>query len=377
MSLTDVKSPRVITKPHYQIKEDYDYSKSTEENYSIDPIHAKFVEERQLFHDELIDLFANTIINDGNTLCDRPAENWIVFTAGPMGAGKSFTIEWLYNKGLFPLKAFVRVDPDAIRDLLPETAEYNKINHDLTGKLTQKEVGYISEVLILDALDQGKNVLVDGSLRDYVWYRQYILKLRSLYPNVKICILHVTASEDTVIRRAVQRAGKTGRYIPLDVMLSTINQINKSMEILAPLTNFVVSLSNEEGFKEPELLFASERVISNSEVLSSCSDDSMDSVNSLSSPPISHVCSYSSMTGLKTPQKTISLSNSFSMLSDQISSHKTHSTSLDSYATSNNHIHISPSSDWQSVFRNVWEMKCKLPDNNRLSRKYKQSDFEL
>jgi Zeta toxin len=63
-----------------------------------------------------------------------------------MGAGKGYTIQWLYDKGLFPLKAFVKVDPDSLRELLPETREYIARNPHMAGNLTQKEVGYIAEV---------------------------------------------------------------------------------------------------------------------------------------------------------------------------------------------------------------------------------------
>ena len=38
-----------------------------------------------------------------------------------MGAGKSRVLAWLCHHGYFPLESFVRVDPDNIRILLPET----------------------------------------------------------------------------------------------------------------------------------------------------------------------------------------------------------------------------------------------------------------
>jgi hypothetical protein len=50
------------------------------------------------------------------------------------------------------------------------------INRDpkTAGYLTQKEVGYICEVLTISGLEKGKNVLVDGSLRDASWYYNHI-----------------------------------------------------------------------------------------------------------------------------------------------------------------------------------------------------------
>jgi hypothetical protein len=49
---------------------------------------------------------------------------WIVFTAGAMGSGKTHTLRWLWQKGYFPLHAFVQGDPDRVRGMLPELPGY-------------------------------------------------------------------------------------------------------------------------------------------------------------------------------------------------------------------------------------------------------------
>ena len=38
---------------------------------------------------------------------------WLVFTAGPMGAGKSFVIKWMSKAGHFQLPSIVQIDPGA------------------------------------------------------------------------------------------------------------------------------------------------------------------------------------------------------------------------------------------------------------------------
>ena len=188
--------------------EPYNYDLSTEANHAVSvdecggldkvpPFVGKYVKERgnidytyhkyysnkrQLLQDELLQQFLDTVVHDAanNMTCDRPAKPWLVFTAGPMGAGKGRTMQWLAKHGLFPLSAFVRVDPDTLRAMLPEIASYQHIAPATAGYLTQKEVGYMSEILTLDALNEGKNVLVDGSLRDANWYLNYIKKLKKL-----------------------------------------------------------------------------------------------------------------------------------------------------------------------------------------------------
>lgn len=240
----------------------YDYSMSTECNHSTDVFqyvgkyadvrkeldysyHRHYTPERQLLHDEWMDQFMQTIIRDGNRTCEAPTQNWIVFTAGPMGAGKSRTMQWLASQDLFPLDAYVKVDPDSLREILPETKELIRRNPSTAGYLTQKEVGYICEVLIMNSLNKGKNVLVDGTLRDHVWYAQYFKNLRDRFPNLKIAIIQVKASEATVLDRARRRAESTGRTVPETVLLDTIRILPEAMRILMPLTDFAATFENE------------------------------------------------------------------------------------------------------------------------------------
>ena len=160
--------------------DNYDFTKSTEDNYAskdsnfVGPnaeframldysYHSNYVPERQLFQDKLMSYFNATFIQDDNGMvCDRPTSNWVVFTAGAMGAGKSHTLVWLNHNCLFPLDSFVRVDPDSLREMLPETKEYIKRDPATAGMLTQKEVGYISEILTLNALQQGMSYVYDN-----------------------------------------------------------------------------------------------------------------------------------------------------------------------------------------------------------------------
>ena len=103
-----------------------------------------------------------------------------------------------------------------------------------------------AQVLSFDALYSGKNVLVDGSLRDAPWYLEYFSNLRSLFPNIKIAILHVEASIDTVLTRAAKRAQVTHRIVPESVMLHTIEALPQSLAVLSPKVEFYCNLVNED-----------------------------------------------------------------------------------------------------------------------------------
>lgn len=241
----------------------FDYSVSTMDNFAdskarfvgkygnlrshLDYSYHKLIsEERQILHDSIIDQFQSTIIYDGEYMCEKPTVNWIVFTAGPMGSGKTYTLSWLSENKYFPLEAFVRVDPDILRDMLPETSEYFRRNPNTAGALTQREVGYISEVMTLDALMNGKNVIVDGSLRHVDWYASYIDSLRKRFPILKIAIMEVSAPAKTTLSRALKRAEISGRVVPVHVLEESIRQVPLAVAQLKPLADYTCTLRNDD-----------------------------------------------------------------------------------------------------------------------------------
>lgn len=256
-------------RPHYE------WSKSTEDNYrsnnnsdscgrfktirdKIDyAYHAKYTCARQLVQDIIISSMLNeTVIDDQETgrSCNAPTEPWVIFTAGVMGAGKTHTIRRLDEQGIFPLKSFVSVDPDEMRRHLPEFALYVDKSPETAGELTRKEAGMMSEILTEAALERGQNVLVDGSLRDAAWYQNYFAVLRRSFPNIRIGIIHVTAPTEAIFQRARDRATITGRVVPTDVLVRSLKQVPKSVQILRKDTNFFLEIHNSWDSNSVEIV---------------------------------------------------------------------------------------------------------------------------
>jgi predicted kinase len=246
----------------------YDWSRSTEENYRSDAdcqhygtyatirktldytYHSVYTKERQLVQNHIIDQFLNhdtlSEVPTMGTMCTTSTEPWAVFTAGCMGAGKSWTIRHLNQRGDFPLGAFVTVDPDDIRRHLPEFEFYARIEPERAGELTGKEAGLVAEILTLVALERGRNVLVDGSLRDASWYETHFQRLKRDYATLRIGILHITATPEAIYARASSRAQQTGRVIPRATLEGSRIQVPKSVERLRPLADFYARLHNAE-----------------------------------------------------------------------------------------------------------------------------------
>jgi predicted SnoaL-like aldol condensation-catalyzing enzyme len=91
---------------------------------------------------------------------------------------------------------------------------------------------HFSILLTNYALNNGLNTLVDGSLKDAVWYGNYFMKLRKTYPKLKICIIHVTAPTEAVFEHVQQQGKTTGQVVPLDTLQRSIEEVPKAVKQL-------------------------------------------------------------------------------------------------------------------------------------------------
>jgi predicted kinase len=260
--------------------DDYDWNRSTEDNHKAKDeqqqqkqqlipskfrpfrqkldrsYHCTYSLERQAVQDAILDsLLQDTKIVDAvsGRECTVPHTPWIVFTAGVYGAGKTHTIKKLHERGQFPLDSFVAVDPDEIRRRLPEFSVYVTKTPERAGELTRKEAGMMAEILTNFALEQGMNVLVDGSLKDAVWYENYFQKLRHGHPLLKIGIIHVKAPLEAILERIRQRGKETGRVVPMDALKRSIVQVPIAVEQLRHSVDFFLEIDNPQEPTTPIL----------------------------------------------------------------------------------------------------------------------------
>jgi hypothetical protein len=88
--------------------------------------------------------------------------------------------------------------------------------------------------------------LVDGSLRNATWYLKYFEELRSSFPKLRIAIIDVHAEVDIVLKRARKRSFFTGRIVPEEAILDSIQAISHSLEALVPKVDFYARIDNED-----------------------------------------------------------------------------------------------------------------------------------
>lgn len=256
-----------------KIPSDFDFDKSTQENYAADSqefygpfeefrasldfsYHGNYTKERQAFQDKIVQkCLGGTMIYDRNNgIVGKKAEDpWMVFTAGVMGAGKGYAMGQISSRGDFPVESYVTADPDDIRSHFPEYHLFAVNNPKLAGDLTHREAGYITEIVSAAALKRGFNVMVDGSLRDWEWYQGYFDSLKKDYAKLRIAILHITAPRETVFERAKKRGKLTGRVVPIETLELCMKQVPISVSKLSPKVDFFCELDNSPLLSEVEV----------------------------------------------------------------------------------------------------------------------------
>jgi Zeta toxin len=170
----------------------------------------------------------------------------IVFSAGPMGVGKSYVLSQLHQRSLFPLSKFIKIDPDMLKNELPEIAGYLRHDSESAATKLHRESTQMADVLFEHALEVNRNILVDGSLRDVDWYTTLLGRLRREFPHYRLAILYVSASPEIIRGRARRRAEATGRAVPEDLLQASIDQVPRSVESLSHLTDYTFEISNND-----------------------------------------------------------------------------------------------------------------------------------
>lgn len=195
--------------------------------------------ERAALHKEIV----AELLQQGET-SENPQ---LIFTAGPFGAGKSTVINALTEAGLIDTQRFMKIDPDQIKEMIPEYGELKQLNRSQAATTVHPESGDLQGIAFFRALEMNKNMIVDGSLRHADYFSEVINKIRIEHPNYNISIIYVDAGESTLLDRVVSRAVQTGRAVPESLVIDCKNQVHSAVEQLKQLVDSEVVIINESN----------------------------------------------------------------------------------------------------------------------------------
>jgi len=210
--------------------------------------HSKYTPARREWQDSLI---REIIGSPTDCISSNP---WLVFTGGPMGAGKTHVMRWLVAEDILPLQSLVAIDPDRIKRCMPEWKDLVLNSNGLAGSLTHKESVSIAEIAQEVALRESRNVWVDGSLRDTAWNLSAVSGIRKRFPNYRIAVLYVTAPRQLILQRTQSRAEHTGRFVSSDKIDASIEGSLTTVRRLGPIVDLTATIANAVDDADPTLV---------------------------------------------------------------------------------------------------------------------------
>jgi hypothetical protein len=129
--------------------------------------------------------------------------------------------------------------------MLPEMKELIRRDSSTAGTLAHAESTYVAEIAQECALQESKNIVVDGSLRNWKWYKKVLTSLRRERPHYRIAIIKVTCKRETMLARAAARGRVTGRTPPRKLLDDSFDAVDESVKNLSPLCDLVFEIDTE------------------------------------------------------------------------------------------------------------------------------------
>ncbi len=168
----------------------------------------------------------------------------LIFTAGPAGAGKSFVASALEKLDLLDVSRFIWIDPDAIKEDIPEYKDLKQTKPEDAASLVHRESGHIQEELFEQALRSKKNIIVDGTLLGKDWWVSEFRRIRQSHPEYAISIISVNAPEEILLQRVEARGKVTGRFVPRDLVIKMSSGVRESVEYLSAYADLTLEIEN-------------------------------------------------------------------------------------------------------------------------------------
>lgn len=208
----------------------------------------RFSPERTALHDQIV----NGFLSRSRPVQDGPAE--VIFTAGGPASGKSTIITKLEELGVRPLPDdYVDINADLVKEQLPEYETMLKGGDDRAAFFVHEESSDIAARLRFESLETNRNVLVDqvGNNAD----GEFARKIKaSRGPNTDVRVIYADVPVDEAIRRSDERAKKTGRVVPHDLIRNKHKGVVRNFLEVAQMDGVSIELFDTES--SPPVLIA-------------------------------------------------------------------------------------------------------------------------
>ena len=245
--LFDSKGNRKIDLESIKVLTDYVNSLPQTKSMHFNKSTQRYSPTRQKLHREILQEFKDKLV------CIESDEPIAILMGGSPASGKS-TFLRKYAPYLLS-EELLRIDADEVRSKLPEYEGWN-------ASQTHIETKDIVNTLLSDktiGMPCKTDVIYDGTMNSTKSYLPLIALLKKL--GYKIFVVYIdNVPKDKIVKRALERYGKSGRFVPLEVIDDffgkgkvALNEIKQKVDgyMIIDGSSSDYKIIEEGGFKLP------------------------------------------------------------------------------------------------------------------------------
>ena len=245
--LFDSKGNRKIDLESIKVLTDYVNSLPQTKSMHFNKSTQRYSPTRQKLHREILQEFKDKLV------CIESDEPIAILMGGSPASGKS-TFLRKYAPYLLS-EELLRIDADEVRSKLPEYEGWN-------ASQTHIETKDIVNTLLSDktiGMPCKTDVIYDGTMNSTKSYLPLIALLKKL--GYKIFVVYIdNVPKDKIVKRALERYGKSGRFVPLEVIDDffgkgkvALNEIKQKVDgyMIIDGSSSDYTIIEEGGFKLP------------------------------------------------------------------------------------------------------------------------------
>lgn len=204
-----------------------------------------YTPERKALHEKIVGAFSDHV------LPVRPGgQKLAILMAGGPAAGKSTILRHMMNDEMS--KQFVMVNPDDVKEHIPEYQEAIKGSARNAAILCHEESSDLAEEIRDRAIRDGKHLIIDGTMKNITKYAKLIDRLKK--EGYKIHMTMVDLDVDQAKHFARKRAERSGRWIPMDMLEKAYPAVRKSFTSLKDHADDFEVYNRRNG--QPEMIWS-------------------------------------------------------------------------------------------------------------------------
>ena len=234
--------------------------KQTIEKYRLDTPDGKhpYVMARKPVHDKILDAFLG-----GKKPTPKDQQKVAMVMMGGPASGKTTLAKIIAGK---QFDEFVNVNPDDVREMLPEYQEAINFTDEAgrpssakdAGAMTHEEASDIAGEIYNRALDAGNNIIFDGTGKNMEKHRARVAALQE--KGYRVVLLMPDLELETAKERMKDRAENIGRMVPESIMEDAYPKMPGNFESVARVADaFHLYYTGGERNKPPQAIWSGEK----------------------------------------------------------------------------------------------------------------------